>query len=206
MPVKLISLEWSFSLLSGQDIPARLLSQSLSTYQPEMEEGEDEEVWTPMMVEPYPQMLVHTELSSYGLNYHIWHSLSEAPRMTMRQSLPVTLMLGTMECSIAYPVNPRTRTCFDCGRPLGLYLFSLENSDVPKGYCAPCFLMRYWRKEAPTTSVGQTHGVDAYLTSRVEETLKVWNRQDREWWEIQKTALSPVYRHFALRMGVPLPS
>jgi hypothetical protein len=119
------------------------------------------------------------------------------PWPTTYELRTVRTRLGILDSSIVYPVSPKTPTCYDCERPLHLFIVTRIADDLPRGYCTGCTMRRFWIQEHKQDRTSQSR--EDYLHGQEEKLLRAWNRQSVEWWETQRKAQTPTYRHWLQR-------
>lgn len=125
----------------------------------------------------------------------------------LRRSTTVHLRVGLLPCSVSYPANLLTLTCFDCSRPLPLFHLTVLEEEAPlHGWCPMCLLRKEWRKEVGTMqaearSSNQKVPTEAQALSLIEQNyLSNWRKSDAVWWDEQKAHQSSLYSKWRKKM------
>lgn len=245
-PSLIIRLTTTITPIDTSEYQARVINHTI-THENSAEDEEVWSPPDMVLPEPYPEMLQHQDLSALLLDYKMWDTLLQwteniervpsdltdeetaeymviakvVAKTSMHPSVklvPVTVMLGTISSSILYPVSRETFTCYDCGRPLDVYMLSQRCDEevipgkgiLPRGYCPMCMCRLGWKREWESLVEQAKRSEDkppelySYLDGQKDAFLQKWNSETRDWWAKQKESLSPLYLHWRQRRGLPM--
>ena len=119
---------------------------------------------------------------------------------TIFQEKTLSLSLGSDWRSIPYLVSPKTPICYGCSRPLEPYFLRLVDEEWPeRGWCPGCLLRRAWRVEWTGVRQDSRKGgtkfqqEETYMATALSTYLREWTRENRRWWEEQKSQKTLTY-------------